>query len=577
MLTAATIVLAAFAAISSVSGCGGGSGSSSLSPGDSLTGTPATAGTGRAVFTVLWPVPETTRLIPAAAASITVTILNGAGETVAERIIDRPAATAEFSGLPVGSYVARAAARPGAGGVGTPQAIGNVALDIRAGETSRVGLSMGSTITSVTITPPSPSLTVGQAVTVSGAAYDAGGNVVLVAPVAQQWQSSRPEIASVDSSGVIAAVSPGQAEIRFTDTESGNTAVTPITVTPRPERYTITDIGVFSGDTLSVAFDVNNAGQVVGSSFRNSSSNSKGFFWRSQSEGLKLLEGTDGWALDINESGQIAGRADKSSVNSAVLWENFNSNSEELFYTNSSSKKDNHPGYAAALNNSGQISGWNIVFDDAAYWENKLSLPRDIKQVSARSYSAVLAMNDAGLTVGYASETNLLNDFHASLWRRNGSGTGFDEILISTAATKSIAFGINESGQVVGTYGNKAFLWREGSTLIELPTLGGSANVDAQFSAEVLDGYDRVCAAFDINESGVIVGDSTLLNNTRHACIWRKDSATGAYQLTDLNDLIDPASGWVLESAKAINDSGTIVGYGRLRGGNIRAFLITPN
>ncbi len=37
MLTAATIVLATLAAISSVSGCGGGS--STLSPGDSLTGT----------------------------------------------------------------------------------------------------------------------------------------------------------------------------------------------------------------------------------------------------------------------------------------------------------------------------------------------------------------------------------------------------------------------------------------------------------------------------------------------------------------------------------------------------------
>ncbi len=527
---------------------------------------------------MLWPAQEpTTRLIPAAAASITVTILNGVGETLAERIIDRPAATAEFSGLPVGSYVARAAARPIAGGVGTPQALGTVALDIRAGETSRVGLSMGSTITSVTITPPTPSLTVGQALTANGAGYDAGGNVVLVASVATQWQSSRPDVASVDSSGVIAALTPGQAEIRFTDTESGKTTVAQVTVTPRLERYTITDIGVFSGDTLSVAFDVNNAGQVVGSSFRNSSSASKGFFWRSQNEGLKLLEGTDSWALEINDAGQIVGRADKSSVNSGVLWENFNSNSEELFYTNSSAKKDNYVGYAAALNNQSQISGWNSVYDDAVFWENKLSLPRAIKQVSARSVSAILAMNDAGLTVGYSSESIYLNDFHASLWRRNSSGTGFDEIPISTAGTKSIAFGINESSQVVGTYGNKAFVWQEGSTLIELSNLGGSTNGDSPLSYEILDGFDRVCAAFDINESGVIVGDSTLPNNSRHACIWRKNSASGAYQVADLNDLIDPASGWVLESAKAINDSGTIVGYGRLRGGNIRAFLITPN
>ena len=44
----------------------------------------------------------------------------------------------------------------------------------------------------------------------------------------------------------------------------------------------------------------------------------------------------------------------------------------------------------------------------------------------------------------------------------------------------------------------------------------------------------------------------------------------------DLNDLIDPASGWSLSRAEGINDLGEIVGTGQINGQN-HAFLLTPN
>ncbi len=43
----------------------------------------------------------------------------------------------------------------------------------------------------------------------------------------------------------------------------------------------------------------------------------------------------------------------------------------------------------------------------------------------------------------------------------------------------------------------------------------------------------------------------------------------------DLNNLISANSGWTLEVANGINDSGEICGYG-LIGGNTHAFLLTP-
>ena len=44
--------------------------------------------------------------------------------------------------------------------------------------------------------------------------------------------------------------------------------------------------------------------------------------------------------------------------------------------------------------------------------------------------------------------------------------------------------------------------------------------------------------------------------------------------MTDLNTLIDPASGWVLEEARDINEPGQIVGWG-MHNGQPRAYLLT--
>ena len=43
----------------------------------------------------------------------------------------------------------------------------------------------------------------------------------------------------------------------------------------------------------------------------------------------------------------------------------------------------------------------------------------------------------------------------------------------------------------------------------------------------------------------------------------------------DLNSLIPVGSGWELEDAQSINDSGWIVGYGKYKGKD-QAFLLKP-
>jgi probable HAF family extracellular repeat protein len=119
---------------------------------------------------------------------------------------------------------------------------------------------------------------------------------------------------------------------------------------------------------------------------------------------------------------------------------------------------------------------------------------------------------------------------------------------------------VNNAGQIVGTIRyaggapiaqpNPSFLV-SGGTASNLGTLGGLN-----------------ASAYAINNNGIVVGDSTLADGSQHAFIYRNG------RITDLNSLI-ATSGWVLTSARAINDRGQIAGVGTLNGIN-SGFLLTP-
>ena len=124
--------------------------------------------------------------------------------------------------------------------------------------------------------------------------------------------------------------------------------------------------------------------------------------------------------------------------------------------------------------------------------------------------------------------------------------------------TRSYANSINDSGQVVGvayTPGGdeRAFLYGGSGPLRYLGTLGGTQSY-----------------AEDINASGIIVGDSYTADGQRHAFL----SDGGA--MVDLNLLVDPASGWTLYGAFAINDAGQILSGAYNTAGVWQPVLLTP-
>jgi probable HAF family extracellular repeat protein len=78
--------------------------------------------------------------------------------------------------------------------------------------------------------------------------------------------------------------------------------------------------------------------------------------------------------------------------------------------------------------------------------------------------------------------------------------------------------------------------------------------------------------ALAVGDDGTVVGGADIdAAGDGHAFIWTEDGG-----MVDLNTLIDPAAGWTIEDACAINQSGQIAGDGIDPSGYFHACLLTP-
>lgn len=120
----------------------------------------------------------------------------------------------------------------------------------------------------------------------------------------------------------------------------------------------------------------------------------------------------------------------------------------------------------------------------------------------------------------------------------------------------SVATALNDVGQVVGYSASAdgtthAFIWQNG-TIIDLGTLSAAGG----------ESY-----ATGINNLGQAVGYSTAVADpSSRAFLWQSGI------IVDLNSLIPADSGWTLQVAAGINETGQIVGSG-MHNGEPRAFL----
>ncbi|MBD2168189.1 hypothetical protein H6G04_27785 [Calothrix membranacea FACHB-236] len=302
--------------------------------------------------------------------------------------------------------------------------------------------------------------------------------------------------------------------------------------------YSITDLGNLPGDNYSYAYGINDSGQVVGFS-----SNNHAFLY------------SDGKMTDL-------GSLPRSGYDSSAAY---------------------------GINNSGQIVGDSkgraFLYSDA-----KMT---DLGILPGYDYSRAYSINDSGQVVGFSGfSTFSQGGFYYPPKDRAFLYSDGQMIDLGTlpGKTDSYAYGINNSGQIVGTSGKHAFLYSDGQ-MIDLGTLPGnsySSGWDINDSGQIVgdsgeyaflysDGKmtnlgtlpgDSGSYAYGINNSGQVIGGS-YTNDSYHIFLYSDG------KMTDLNSLIPEASGWTLVEVTAINNKGQIVGYGNI-GGQEHAFLLDP-
>jgi probable HAF family extracellular repeat protein len=316
----------------------------------------------------------------------------------------------------------------------------------------------------------------------------------------------------------------------------------------RGADYNVVDLGA------GLPTDINNKGQIVGygptAAFLHDGTNRFGItvnatYWNSPPGGPPPTPYTLDYAFAINDSGAIAGSVlpipAVPSTRTAIVTDGKGGG---LLFSFGST--------ADAINNAGRVLGGTgpaFVFDGTN------------AMVIQSSLTKFHSVNADGIAVGSIAP-NFVQD-RAATFDLSGNPDLINLGAVVPAALRaysSTAYSINDAGQIVGAIRSQngrpeadpepAFLV-SGGVAQSLGSLGGIK-----------------AAAYDINNLGVIVGDSTLPDTTLHAFLYRSGT------MTDLNTLI-ANSGWILTSARAINDQGQIVGYGTFNGQD-RAFLLNP-
>ena len=354
------------------------------------------------------------------------------------------------------------------------------------------------------------------------------------------------------------------------------------------------------GQSSGVANAINASGLIVGSSGRYSDDGFSGLgtravYWAAGSTTpteLGNLGTTAGAANNtgttyaaataVNASGTIAGYAkvgggyNNSSTTTnthAARWTTATTSGVTpaavdlgvINYSNGDAATGSSNSVATAMNAAGTIIGNSLRYDLARYNAapttgsppNGPTGPNGLVGYAIGTRAVRWAATDTTPTELSPLNTTTFDVYNSRAFTYVYAGTG--------AAT---ANDINDSGTTVGvstlyapqtaatsgsnltpsTYGTRAVTWAAGSTTpVELPFLGTLAS-----------GTTTSTFANAVNEDNVIAGTAYLngATATQRGVVWRADRS-----LVNLNDLINPAAGYVLTSATSISEGLTTNSY----------------
>src|SRR2546430_1382832 len=347
--------------------------------------------------------------------------------------------------------------------------------------------------------------------------------------IVQRWVNLEPNdgilLASSDPDGVV-----------YESSESANRPlltvqfIRPSFVGPLPT----VDLGTLPGDTDSQAHAINEIGQIVGGSQGPAPDSVHAFLWDAGTmRDLGTLGGSESEGFGINDAGQVVGRSATASGDMhAFLW--------DASVMADLGTLGGYSSVGVGINDRGQVIGWSGTatgYTHAFLWD--AGGLADLGTLGGYS-SEAHAINDATKIVG-VSQTAAGNH-HATLWiGARPAAWSISEIGTLPGHDRSVAYAINEAGQVVGescagpTTQCHAFLWDAG-TMTDLGTLGGVYS-----------------AAYGVNDAGRVVGQSSNATGAYHAFLW------DAGVMTDLGTLAGAASAAVpiSDAARDVGGRGT--------------------
>lgn len=222
------------------------------------------------------------------------------------------------------------------------------------------------------------------------------------------------------------------------------------------------DAGDKTGSTVS---DINAHGEVAGSGYVSMAGGPhvQGYFWRPGAGKASVGSFRDiSIATALNDYGTVAGYAEGPQGGpSSVL---------AFRWTARDGIRDlgtlpSEFTWATDVNNAGQVVGATPFAPDerthAFVWTPRQGL-RDLG-IGTGERSSATRINENGVVIGYVLRLGSL--FHGFVWTRNG---GMLEFGAGQPTVTTDALDLNRAGQVVGSFGGRAFLWTAGRGTVDL-------------------------------------------------------------------------------------------------------------
>lgn len=268
---------------------------------------------------------------------------------------------------------------------------------------------------------------------------------------------------------------------------------------------------------------INNAGQMAGAIYTSENGSHAAIYSGGVITDLNTFVAGASSANAITEAGSVLGNFDAGTGAGGA------------FVYTSGSVLEIAGIYGLGINASNQVVGQKFSGGAVLFSGGTLT---ELGYLGTGDYSTAMAINDAGHIVG-TSTIDL--DFHARQHPFLYSDGVLHDLGTLDEREFNSAVAINSAGQIAGYSegaggGTHAFFYEHG-VMTDLGSFGG-LHLDVS----------------GMNASGDIVGQGNAWDGPDVSFVSRDGI------LVDLNTLIDPASGWQITTASAINDKGQIVG-----------------